>query len=244
MDVEKQKIIELLRFIGFFIDEENGRFYLNDNSHKDDSDYAQKILSKYEIGTMINNQIVIENPNVDSMKELFRECKKGSVGTGENRVTQKWHIVQKRNCANKIPILWLEVYVARYIRSLSACGIYTCGCCDGNHPNSNKILIEFDGPIYKELHALFWEKIIRNKFEINWSKDYTIIVLEDKMESYKKLNQAAEYIYQHRELFRNLRMKSLTWLNKKMLREMTDEEIKRRFLEELEKNIKEVQNGN
>ena len=120
----------------------------------------------------------------------------------------------------------MEANIARYIRSLSACGIYTGGCCDGNHPNRNELYIEFDGPVYLEIHRLFWVYTLADKFDLDWNERFSRIKLTNKEKKYAELNKAAEFIYENRNYYRNIRMRAADWMTKRSVRELSEEEIK------------------
>ena len=227
------KIIELLCYRGFYIEEIESSYVLSDNSEKSDLEMLDSILQSSKTGYVTNNTIIITEDNPEKLSYLFAEKSRGVVGVGSNYRIHGWHVVKKRVCADKIPLNWLEANIARYIRSLSACGIYTGGCCDGNHPNSNELYIEFDGPVYSKIHRLFWVYKLADKFELNWNHQFTGIKLINKEKEYVELNKAAEYIYENRNYFRDMRMRAADWMTNRSVRELSEEEIKSKYIDAL-----------
>ena len=184
----------------------------------------------------MDGHIIISNTELwANLLVMFEEINKGSVGTGSNNRVHKWYKVKKRFCADKIPVSHLEANVARYIKALSACGIYTGGCCDGNHPNCNVLHIEFDGPVYSDIHQYLWKYLLADKFKLKWNSKYTDVFLDDdKYLQYEILNDAASFIYENRVFIRNIRMQAADWMSDRMLKDKSDKELKQRFIQEFE----------
>ena len=131
------RVINLLIRRGFLIDEKNGSYYLSDNSDKEDRKYLKYLLDKYSLGYInIGDQVIITNDRddvINKLMEIFLPVKRGTVGTGTCCQGRSWtyHVAQRRH-SDKLPVSWLEANIASYIKALSAIGIYTSGCCDGN----------------------------------------------------------------------------------------------------------------
>ena len=223
---------------GFLLEQHGEDFVLSDNSHDDDSAYLNEILTTYNIGLLDGNRIIITNDNPNELQALFNPVPRGSVGVGSNLIYHSWNTVRNRYYARKIPVRWLESNIAYYIKALSACGIYTGGCCDGNHPGSSKLFIEFDGPVYMQLHACFWENLLDDMFPIKWNQSYTMVDLTtSRQEQYEKLYQAADFVYNYRHELGEIRMKSAQWIHKRVPKRMSDEDIQNRFLLNVCNNI-------
>lgn len=236
------QIIDLLKKRGFIIETENNQYILSDNSAKKDAKLLEDILSEYQIGFLSkSSEIILTSSDATRLQKLFSPIKSGTVGVGSCNQLQPWHKVAKRNCADKIPLDWLEANIARYIKALSACGIYTGGCCDGNHTdhNNDKLYIEFDEPIYSEFHKLLWKYHLCKMFNLNWNSQYTKIPLsENRISQHEELNKAAEYIYDNRVLIRYIRKKAAKNLTKKFVESHSSDEIKSDFLANLETILK------
>lgn len=233
-------IIDLLVKRGFIIEQEDDRYYLSENAASEDVIYLESLLAQYKLG-YINEcgEIIITASNDECLKELFEPTVPGEIGVGTCVQMQPWHVVARRDCSNKVPVEWLEANVARYVKALSACGIYTGGCCDGNHVNHDTLYIEFDGPIYMEFHELLWKYQLNNRYDLKWEKNYTRIKLnDDKQSQYEELNKVAEFIYNNRFVIRYIRKKAGTCITKKLIKSYSDEKIKKIFLDEAEKIMK------
>lgn len=234
------KIIDVLLRRGFFIEFRDNQYYLSENSAKEDYDYLKKILSDYQVGQVSSSgRIEITTPYTQELENLFSPTESGTIGNESINIDQPWYKVITRDCAEKIPLAWLEPNIARYIKALSACGIYTGGCCDGNHPNCDTLYIEFDGPIYSEFHKLLWVYKLSELFSLNWNSEYNKIDLNgNRNYQYDELNRAAECIYSNRFLIRQIRKNAAKIITKKMIRSFSTSELKNIFLEEAKKEMK------
>ena len=201
-------------------------------------------LAKYDLGFIADeNQVIITNDNeaaINKLKEIFRPVEMGTVGVGTCSQWRSWtYHVAKRDHADKLPVSWLEANIAAYIKALSASGIYTSGCCDGNHPGCYKLFIDFDGPVYCEYHKCLWEHLLNPLFSLNWDDSYRYIDLtENRQQQYDGLFRASQFIYNHRWNLIDLRMDSASWMKKSTIKHMNQDEIKDRFLSETIKNLK------
>lgn len=231
--------IELLKKRGFLIDERDGEFILSDNSHQDDIKYLHSILNTNDIGYVDDFGIIniFDGYKADIRKILFSK-QNGKIGIESNNRIHPWNIMHSHKCADKLPTRILEPHIARYIKALSACGIYTGGCCDGNHQNRNIMYIEFDGPGYGLLHSKIWEIQLDKLFAVNWNNNYTkVSLIENRKEQYMEINRAAEYIYENREIYRKVRRESSKWINKSVIKNYSNEEITVKFGHEIEKSM-------
>lgn len=235
---------DLLKRRGFLIELTDKGLSLSDNSHKNDWKYLDEILKEQKIGSCQSLDQIVINGTADfkALTSLFSSRKQGSVGVGANNRDHSWRRLRNRNHADKIPVSWLEPYIAYYIKALSACGIYTGGCCDGNHPKVTKMYIEFDGPVYRELHKCLWENQLSQKFNISWDKTFSKIDLRnDRHKQYEELFRAADYIYNHRIYYQNVRQRAAVWITRSVEKNSSHEELKNRFLEQLTKVLTELQ---
>lgn len=237
------KCIDLLIRRGFLINKENNGYYLNDNSHAEDPIFLNQILKSSKIGYVEKDGLICitgdEEKALTEINKLFLQVKKGTVGVGTCSQNRSWtYHVAKRYHAAKLPVSWLEPNIAAYIKALSAIGIYTSGCCDGNHPKCYTLNVDFDGPIYCEFHKCLWEHLLNHLFNLKWDDTYRFIDLtENRQSQYDELFCASQYIYNHRWAFINLRRDAALWMKRKTLKHMGRDEIKERFLSEAIKNL-------
>lgn len=229
-----EECICLLKRRGFLIEKREDSYILSDNSEKSDFQYLNDLLLKYSIGTVSSQgRIHIEqNAKSERLLDMFAVTPRGIVGVGSNNRCHGWYKVWRHEHADKIPVAWLEANIARYIKALSACGIFTGGCCDGNHPGFKRMKIEFDGPIYEMFHECLWKYSLEEKFSLRWEKKYSEVFLGDnRQEQYDALNCAADYIYENRFAIQNIRKQAAKWMNKEIVKTMEDDEIASVFIE-------------
>lgn len=235
--------IDLLARRGFLIDYIDGKYCLSDNSDPDDLVFLNRILQSSNIGFTdkdgLINFTVDENAAQAELKKLFSPIERGKVGVGECCMVMSWsYHVAKRKKASKVPVSWLEANIAAYIKALSACGIYTGGCCDGNHPDTQILNIQFCYP-YADIHKAMWEFHLDSLFDINWNNRYDSIGLcMDKEAQYDQLYRAAKYVYQNRKIFINARLDASRWMKKNTLKHMSENDIRNRFRDEFAITIK------
>lgn len=238
-DIDAKEVypyIELLRRRGFLIEPIEGSFFLSDNSHHNDWVYLNTILRNFGIGycTDTGQIYITHKEKAFLLKEMFNPIPPGSVGGESFNQTHLWIYLKIRDHAEKIPVYLLEPNIAYYIKALSACGIYTGGCCDGNHPGVNRLIIEFDYPAYKDLHACLWKVQLGKRFDIEWDNTFTRINLKNNRKGqYSELFKAADFIYTNREYYQTVRKLAARWMTKKIIKRTASEELKSRFIEEL-----------
>ncbi len=236
------KAIELLSRRGFLIEQKNGIYYLSDNSDPRDVGYLNYLLHNNDLG-YVNKSIIFTAGDKEvstALSSMFLPVKSGTVGVGSCVQSMSWsYHVAKRRHAYKVPVKWLEANIAAYIKALSACGIFTGGCCDGNHPGCNLLYIEFCGPVYRELHKIMWEYHLNSLFSLNWNTKYDSIELNDNRQSqYDELFKAAQYIYNHRWDFIDIRLDAATWMKKNALKHLSNEDIFDRFTKDFTEEVK------
>lgn len=237
------KAIDLLSRRGFLIEQDNGLYCLSDNSDPDDAKFLNNLLCANTLGYVNRKSIIITADDEDAcatFSSLFLPVKCGTVGVGSCVQSMSWsYHVAKRWHAYKIPVRWLEANIAAYIKALSACGIFTGGCCDGNHPGHNLLYIEFCGPVYSELHKIMWEHHLASIFSLNWNMRYDSISLNDNRQSqYDELFRAAQYIYNRRWDFIDIRLDAAVWMKKNALKHFCNAEIKDRFTKDFTEEVK------
>lgn len=238
------EMINILERRGFFIEKKEERYFLSDNADKDDAKYLAEILQKYNIGYLLkDNEIILTKLDTHAINEMFMleteeiegEAFKHNLG---------WWTVQKREYSYKCPVRILESNVSRYVKALNAAGIFTWCSCDGNHHGKNKLIVSFDEPGYMEFIRQIWIEWISKKFKLNWqkNKEGSVLLFEENNRKYQYdvLNEAAKYIYEHRDIIRKIRMESMAWMTNSNRRHMKDIDIKKRFMSEVVDRLKRV----
>ena len=89
-----------------------------------------------------------------------------------------------------------------------------------------------------------WIEWISKKFKLNWqkNKEGSVLLFEENNRKYQYdvLNEAAKYIYEHRDIIRKIRMESMAWMTNSNRRHMKDIDIKKRFMSEVVDRLKRV----
>lgn len=223
---EKMRAIQYLLCRGFLLEKKGNQWYLSDNSHEKDISDINQILQKYKIGEINKRRLVIwDNTNVDILKDLF-DCEyQKSFETVSNE--RSWQWFRRREHGYKVSTMDLEPFVALYVKAISACGIETYFSCDGNNHRDFAIEIGMNGLPNVFWHKLIWVKILNDKFNLPWEKEYQYIGLDsNKFTYYTELNRAALYLYDNRKLFRQMKKEVMSVLTPAKERTMTYDEIK------------------
>lgn len=207
----EDKIAEILKARGFFIEKNKYGYYLSDNSylkeddHSNDSIFLNSILISYNIGCLCDSYIKFSKPiNVKSLCTLFSEINR--IPREECFTKYSWNMFTNYEHGRKIPVKLLDPFVARYIKSISACGVDTVTSCDGNNHNDNILLVGPNSPWGTEWHKLINHYFLLDKFQLPWrDKTCTTILLTNKFETYYLLNKASEFLYDNRFIIRKLK---------------------------------------
>ena len=111
--------IELLKVRGFLFEERKQGIYLSDNSHNQDVIFLMEILGEKCISK--NNKILIDdNFDVANIEALFDENIQVSFPVQWGTEPQ-WNYFCLREHGYKAYVKDLEPFVARYVKSISAC---------------------------------------------------------------------------------------------------------------------------
>lgn len=212
-----RKTIKILRSRGYLIDEADGKYYLSDNSHNHDITTLNKFLNENSIGYISGSLITIQN--IVPLSILDKLYKNIYIGIEEhhNYAHYSWDMSFRRKYGEKVPAVFLEPYIARYVKAISSIGIMTYACCDGAHYNrkTSELYVMHQG-----IYDLYWHKIILNyyfdnilqniKWEINKSKfDFKFscnYIAEDAVEVFYQINKLAKEIYDNRIRLREIKM--------------------------------------
>ncbi len=134
----------------------------------------------------------------------------------------------------KASVRWLEPFVARYIKAISACGVSTWLSCDGNiSPSHNEIVIGMDGKPNKLWHKIICERCLASRFNLRWNSTFEKIRFSEKSKwrTYIELNRAAEYLYDNREKLRGIKWKATEGISTSMAVHLSDEELAKLFID-------------
>lgn len=203
-----ERLLHCLASRGFLLEFVDGRLFLSDNSHKDDSAHLNVVLREHSIGRVDGKEAVLENSErIGELVCLFPE--EQCIGSETCVWGHDWSNFRRRRHGYKVPSMMLEAYLAAYIKAINACGISTVQCCDGNHDGRNELWIMFDTVYDKALHAFIWDQCINtDQSQLHWfSMNVTTvtILLEEKYTIYHHLLMAAEFLFSNRLFFRQLK---------------------------------------
>lgn len=228
---DTEVVINLLKARGFLLYKNGKQYYMSDNGHVFDERYLDVLLKKYEIGYVNNREILITKPN---NAYLFQEeFEREKVIEGGSCINQRdWRYFKRRQHGEKAAVSWLEPFIARYIKAISACCVLTIGSCDGNHSGKRKMYIITEGDSSISWHKLICEKCLINKFDINWANDFTEMRFkpETQYRTYYELNMAAEYLYENRIRIRQIKDDAFKDISERYLKTHTPEEIEKEFI--------------
>lgn len=228
----KEKVIEILRFRGFLIDTVSDGYMLSDNSClPHDEKYLAKLLSENNLGTVHERRIILnEDCDADKLINSFESI--GIIG-GEAMfsIWIDWRHFSRNSHGPKIPVERLELYVARYIKAISACGVSTWCSCDGDIGVS-RIAIYFSGYGDRAWHNILFDKFLKRRFGIERNDEGRIrLPRHRKQEIYLAVNKAAEFLYEHRIAFRRIKKEALEGRTCSYFRHTPVEIIEKDFIE-------------
>lgn len=230
-DSNKAFIIEVLKLRGFLFDDSSDELILSDNSYSSDSKYLYKLFEKYNLGKMVDGRIEINDADCAAfIQEEFRE--NNQIVSESCSRNYGWSYFKRREHGHKVAVSWLEPFIARYIKAISACCVLTVGSCDGNHPQRDKMLIMTEGMGSIPWHKLICEKCLVGKYDINWINDCTAIKFSPntKYDTYYEVNKAAEYLYSNRKEIRRIKAAVFQGLSDSYLKHHSSDEIEKEFV--------------
>ena len=228
---EELYLIELLKFRGFLIEKDDNGYFLSNNSHKDDRIYLNELLIKYSLGHIEENRIIIENAiNVSLFENEFAENTQIGGETGQKDFG--WDYFYTHLCGFKAKVRDLEPFIARYVKSISACGVFTEGSCDGNHKNAKSMYLQICISGSYEWNELIVKRLLYGKYRLKWSEGYTDIFFDktSKYDTYLEVNKAAVYLYDNRIVLREIKRKALEEFTVGFLRKGDPQIIEKAFV--------------
>lgn len=235
---EQDYLIALIKARGFLVEIIDGKPYLSDNSclhdkrYMDDARYLNRLLIESECGDLCGRSILLSSKlNSAAFEDLFDS--RPPCGGASWYDSYNWQYFQRREHAWKVDVSCLDSFIARYIKAISACCIFTGGSCDGNHPGRSTMVIDMSVIGSEIWHELICKKYIINRYNIEWNSCCTIVRFDErtKYETYYEVNCAADFLYRNRQKLREIKRKALEDLSPSYFRHHSFEEIKALFSE-------------
>lgn len=217
---------ELLRARGFLLEDED--LVISDNSRlPDDEEYLDRILREKKLGATRDRKIIL-SPGAN-MEELFFVDNRIGIISSCGR-PEDWRRFVHDKMPPKVPVSWLEPFVARYAKAISACGVKTYLTCDGNHPEKrppHKIIVECEGHPAEIWHKMLCGICMSAGFRLEWDAGCREIRIREKNKwnIYAELNRAAAFLYRNREALRNVRWRASEGISPSMTRRLSYKEL-------------------
>ena len=243
---ERAAIVEILKARGFLIDSKEGHYFLSSNAEAKDIDYLDERLKKYNLGKIVNkgklaessrrnwdiygsDSIVVCYPEEEAVEvvvskdasihdaiNLFNDMPRNGSEAGPCK--KSWYQYSTEVLPYKVPVCFLEAYVALYVKAISACGVETCYSCDGNHKHGGKIFVWASYP-YTIWHKAIWDNIIIKFFgPIPFIEDGIPFTEETQQDVYQTVNTIAVFLYENRIKIRDIKKRTMCCLEKKYIR--------------------------
>lgn len=221
---------ELLKARGFLLEDEG--LILSDNSHKDDAKHLNQLLIEENLGEVKDDGIIIF-PNANVEKIFYKDIINGEAVC----YPESWKKFAHNSFAPKVPVNFLEPFVARYVKAISACGVKTWCSCDGNHPterNFQRIIVAFTDTPNGIWHKIIFKKFLAERFKnlkIYLNNECLKIIFEkaDKWQTYIEINRAGKFLYDNRIKFRKVRRESSNRINNAMAKNLSSDELSKIF---------------
>lgn len=243
----REKIMRILMARGFLIDYKNGYYFLSDNAAVEDYKYLKKLLEKYNLGTVVGIEfrdyvkkygvvqkviipytakiIIYDEACLSDVMKAFNENKRIRYAICSQ--TRRWSEFCFRSYGEKIPVKYLEPYIAYFVKALSACGVYTNYSCDGNHPHGDRLIVESDYP-FNLWQDYLLDNLIPQEYGMHFSQ--TVLFENDKYETYYRVYLTADYLYSNRVKLRSVKEKAIQNITKKYRHTHTVQEIESCFI--------------
>ena len=227
---DEEYAAEILKARGFLLEDDG--LVLSDNSHKDDAAYLNVLLTADDLGEVKDGKIFIA-PNANVEKIFYSKLINGCEAWLGMEIT--WERFVHDSCAPKVPLSYLEPFIGRYVKAISACGAATWCSCDGNHPNAQRISIDFSGEPHRFWHEIICRRCLAKRFKLNWRHEYDYFKIKftkaNKWQTYVELNRAAEFLYNNRILLRQIRREASDAIGLRMARTLPRDELSQIFSE-------------
>ena len=243
----KDALIHLFKARGFLIDQENGFYHLTYDSQNDDFRDLNRILKEQNAGyikmtekrspfTRKNYPIgIIHLTNVSDIswceKWFLEPVRESHSVTFPRGVINDALRYRNNTFGAKVQVMKLEPFVARYVKTISACNVSTIYSCDGNHAGPKRVLVDTLDSISKTWHSIICQKMFHQYQLLKWNSDYSVIRFNksNQFEIYYELNRAAEMLYPYQFELAMIRKNIMKTFSAKFLREHSREEIQQAF---------------
>ncbi|MBE5924707.1 MAG: hypothetical protein E7271_09620 [Lachnospiraceae bacterium] len=231
----EEKAVRLLQMLGFFIHSRDGKYYLSDNAFSEDAVELEKMFNKYSLGKTKRRKPprVVSHDNQknycnhdksildllfyvseDSICSIIKECfRTDQIGVEASSYEVEWPMFLDGKMPKPVYVACLEPFIAYYVKAVSACGVDTCYSCDGNHQNGGKVICKSYYP-FNIFHKRIWNDVC---VEYNIEGDIEKGILFDENSQYDlyyKIYQAAQYLYEHRVCYREMKYEAILNLRK------------------------------
>lgn len=196
--------------------------------------YLNALLTADDLGEVKDGNIFIA-PNANVEKIFYSKLINGCEAWLGMEIT--WERFVHDSCAPKIPLSYLEPFIGRYVKAISACGVQTHGSCDGNHPDRRpqRLYIEVSGKPDSVWHEIICRRCLDKRFKLNWRHEYDSFKIKftkaNKWQTYVELNRAAEFLYNNRILLRQIRREASDAIGLRMARTLPQDELSQIFSE-------------
>lgn len=199
---------KLLEARVFLLEEIDDKLFLSAEQPmlKQDISFLKKLFKKYNLGEIKDREITIKT-NAYMENLFYSPDVSGSEAFSSG---ETWNQFCSREQGMAVDIELLEPYIAKFIKTIVACGVSTSGSCDGNHDNINfakRMIIDIDTIPSQAWYTAICEKYLAGKFELKWRNRYKKIVIPNnqKYKTYIELNKAAEYLFNHKDEILHIR---------------------------------------
>ena len=245
----KYSLFSLFLARGFLLDYIDENIYISDNSFDSslskknnkisctsvsDKDDLVKILEKLSLGYIIGNElIIIKEVDLDNVyRYLFEDSSKISISVERNkdRNGHSWSFDFTRIEPPKYPTMDLEAFIARYVKAISAAGVWTTFSCHGHVEKNTPMYISFYGRYNGLWHKIIVDEFLNEKnINLSWnhSKDYTYIESTDELNDdlYILILKAANCIYDNRKILRSIKQELVNSLKYKQKECLSDQDM-------------------
>lgn len=222
----EDRLGNLLRARGFLIETSGAEMYLSDNSCNQsqnlDSDayFLSKLLIKYDLGKLEKDQ------TEELLVQMFLEH--GGVG-GFGYTFADWSNFKRRVHGQKVPVYLLDPFVSRLVKAVSSAGVGTHYSCDGH--GKNRLTVGLSGKYNKAWFRVILDIVrfmvnINSRFSINHSCYLNVFAPnDDVLAIYEDVQSVSSYLYNLRQIFRDLKQKTLCSLSESMVSRLDEKAL-------------------
>lgn len=221
---ELEYATELIKACGVLL--EDNSLTVSDNAEESDEQWLKERLLKYDIGDVIDGHIVLTN--YSNIEKIFNTER---IGGEASSLGEGWDQFCRYLMARKVPLRFLEPFIARYIKAISACSVNTWCSCDGyQYDECGKIVVDAEYP--SELwHELIVQRVLRPRFRLKWSRAHSVINFTQgsKWETYIELNRASAFLYQNRKKIRQIKSDAVRNISHRMSSHLSNKDLEQIF---------------